>query len=196
MYSPDRTGPLSSPKGNERGVALGRYPLKRRHAPLARLPHAVHAGAVIGAVWAAGLATQYVAARLAYHPNLGPWLYRASPSARARFGLAVLVCGIAAGVALFMRRWRWGVVPLVLTTVSAMILRDAPLYSPGRVFVWYKAYHAVPAYRHLFLAAWGIFAVATIAATVAAVRLAATRPEPLMTEDRRPDRYFRSDIII
>jgi hypothetical protein len=147
-------------------------------------------------VWAAGLATQYVAARLAYHPHLGPWLYRASSSARARFGLAVVVCAIVAGIALCTRRWRWAVVPLALTTVSAMILRDAPLYSPGRVFLWYKAYHTVAAYRHLFLVAWGIFAVATVAATVAAARLAAMRHEPSMTERRQPDRYFGGDIII
>ena len=95
--------------------------------PPPRPPHLVHAGAVTGAVWASGFATQYVAARLAYHPHLGPWLYRASSSARERFGIAIPLCLVSAGLALLTRRWRWAVIPLVLAAVTAAIARNAPL---------------------------------------------------------------------
>jgi hypothetical protein len=184
-----------SPKDNERAAPYGGYAAKPRRPPRPGPPHLVHAGAVAGAVWAAAFATQYVAARLAYHPHLGPWLYRASSSARARFSIAIPVCLVAAGIALVTRRWRWAAIPLVLSTATAMILRDAPLYSPDRVFVWYKAYHTVSAYRPLFLVAWAIFAIATVAATIAAAQLAATRAEPVSNEHRQPDRHFDDDII-
>ncbi len=163
--------------------------------PPPRPPHLVHAGAVTGAVWASGFATQYVAARLAYHPHLGPWLYRASSSARERFGIAIPLCLVSAGLALLTRRWRWAVIPLVLAAVTAAIARTAPLYAPDRIFVWYRAYHTVSAYRPLFVAAWAIFVIATVAATVAAARLAATRYAPMVSEHRRPDRHFDDDII-
>lgn len=166
-----------------------------RRAPTPSRPRAVHASALAGAVWAAAFATQYVAARLAYHPHLGPWVYRASASARQRFGLMIPVCLVAAGVVLLTRRWRWSVVLLLLTAATAVIARDAPLYSPDRVFVWYRAYHAVPAYRQLFLMAWAIFAGATVAATVAVARLAAVRRELTPTAPRKPDHQFDADPI-
>jgi len=133
------------------------------------------------------LATQYVAARLAYHPHLGPWVYRASAAARHRFSVMIPVCLVAACIALLIRRWRWSVILFLLTAETAVIARDAPLYSPDRVFVWYKAYHGVPAYRQLFLTAWAIFAAATVAATVAIARLAAVRRELTPTAPRPPD---------
>ena len=83
---------------------------------------------------------------------------------------------IAGGIALMTRRWRWGVVPFSFAAITGTIARSAPLYSPDRVFVWYTAYHGVPAYHNLFVGAWMIFGVATVAATVAALRLCTRRP--------------------
>jgi len=166
----------------------------RRGRPAASR-HLVHMGALGGGLWAALLATQYVAAQLAYHPHLGPWLYRASDAARGRFSIAMEVSLIAAAGALLTRRWRWGVIPLSLVAATAVIARDAPLYAPDRIFVWYSAYHGVHAYRQLFLVAWSIFAVATVAGTVAAARLLVSSREPTPSAPRQPERYFHDDII-
>ncbi len=119
----------------------------------------------------------------------------APSSARGRFGIAISLCLVSAGLTLLTRRWRWAVIPLVLTAATAAIARDAPLYSPDRIFVWYRAYHAVSAYRPLFVVAWAIFAIATVAATVATARLAASRYAPTVGEHRQPDRHFADDII-
>jgi hypothetical protein len=157
--------------------------------------HAVHAGAAGGAIWAAALATQYVAARLAYHPHLGPWIYRASSADRSRLTAAIAACVVAAGIALTTHRWRWSAVPFSLAAITAMIARSAPLYSPERVFVWYTAYHHVAAYRQLFAVAWIIFGVATVAAALAAARLPAHESHPPPLERGPSNRPFGQDIV-
>lgn len=165
---------------------------RSQRQPLSRI---VHVGVCCAAVWAAALATQYVAARLAYHPHLGPWLYRASSGARGLLKVAAMVFGAVAVIALMRRRWRWGVIPLVLAAVTAVVARAAPLYSPERVFVWYAAYHGMRAYRPLFLVAWTIFAVVTVAASLAVTRLAPVRFDPTPVERRLAERRFGSDIV-
>jgi hypothetical protein len=155
----------------------------------------VHICALTGGTWAASLATQYVAARLAYHPHLGPWLYHASAAARERFSLVMHALLVAAAVALLTARWRRAVLPFAIGALTAVVARDAPLYSPDRLFVWYAAYHGVAAYRRVFLVAWGVFAIATVAATVAGSRLTAPRLDPTPTGQRQPERHFGDDII-
>lgn len=140
--------------------------------------HAAHAAALVGMVWSAALATQYVAARLAYHTHLGPWVYRASAASRSRLKAAVLLCVLAGAMASMTRRWRWGLVPFSFAAITGMIARSAPLYSPERLFVWYTAYHGVQAYHTLFAGAWIIFGVATLLATLAATRLCTREPRP------------------
>jgi hypothetical protein len=141
-------------------------------------------------MWGAGLATQYVAERLAYHPHLGAWLYRASAADRPRLGGTVVICVVAAVAVLTTRRWRWGAVPLSLAALTARIARQAPLYSPERVFVWYAAYHGVRAYRQLFEGAWLIAGLVTLAVMVAAVRLA-TRDDRI-ERDMSPRQLLRA----
>jgi hypothetical protein len=175
---------------HDMGVNASTTALQTRGAVHRSRPRVVHAGAFVGALWAAALATQYVAARLAYHPHLGPWIYRASTGARHRFSLIIPVCLVVGGLVLLTRRWRWSVVPLLLSAETAHIARDAPVYSPVRVFVWYRAYHSVPAYRQLFLVAWAIFATAAVAATIAVARLAAAQHELTPTAPRKPDHQF------
>jgi hypothetical protein len=136
-------------------------------------PGAVHVGATAGVVWGAALATQYVAARLAYHPHLGPWVYRASVATRDRLRLVAIACCLAGVLALATRRWRWGAIPLGLASITATIVRRAPLYSPERVFVWYAAYHALPAYRQLFAGAWLICGTVALLVTLVVLRLRA-----------------------
>jgi hypothetical protein len=138
------------------------------------LPGAVQTGTAIGAMWGAGLATEYVAGRLAYHPHLGAWFYHAAAADRPRLAWTVIICIVVAVAVLPARRWRWGAVPLSLAALTATIARQAPLYSPERVFVWYAAYHGLRAYRQLFVGAWLIAGIVTLAVTVAALRLATT----------------------
>jgi hypothetical protein len=139
---------------------------------------AARAAALVGVVWSAGLATQYVAARLRYHPHLGPWVYRASAAGRSRLTLVVPLCLLAGAMALMTQRWRWGLVPFSFAAITGTIARNAPLYSPERLFVWYTAYHRVQAYHTLFVGAWLIFGVATVLATLAATHLCAREPRP------------------
>jgi hypothetical protein len=156
-------------------------------------PRATHAAMLAGAVWSAALATQYVAARLAYHPHLGPWVYRASSADRSRLKAAIVFCIVAGGIALMTRRWRWGVVPFSFAAITGTIARSAPLYSPDRIFVWYTAYHRVQAYRDLFIGAWIIFGVAAVAASFAARRLCAREPRPTPLPRLPPPSRFGQD---
>jgi hypothetical protein len=154
---------------------------------------AAHAAALVGTIWSAALTTQYVAARLAYHPHLGPWVYRAPTADRSRLEVVVVLCVVAGGIALMTRRWRWGVVPFAFAAITGTIARSAPLYSPDRVFVWYTAYHRVPAYHSLFVGAWIIFGVATVAATLAALRLCTREPRPTPLPRQPPASRFSQD---
>jgi hypothetical protein len=156
---------------------------------------AAHVAALVGAIWSAALATQYVAARLAYHPHLGPWVYRASAADQSRLKVVMVLCVVAGGIASMSRRWRWGVVPLSFAAITGAIARSAPLYSPERVFVWYTAYHRVRAYHGLFIGACIIFGVASIAATLAALRLCAgeLRPTPTPLPRLPPASRFNHD---
>lgn len=150
------------------------YPWSPRTPPPAapvRRSGATYVGAAVGAVWASALATQYVAGRLAYHPHLGPWLYRAPETDRHRLQLAVATCATAAAMALACRSRRWAAVPLALAAVSAAIVRNAPIYSPARIFVWYGAYRTIRPYRELFVTAWVVFGITLLAVALAAARL-------------------------
>ena len=171
MQRPDG-GSMRSEWGGAHAAALRRE--ARRAAARRQLGWG---GAALGGLWGAAVATQYIAARLAYHPHLGPWLYRVSASARGSLGSWRVACALAVIGALLSRRWRWMAVPLGLAALSLTIARHAPLYSPARLFVWYAAYHRVAAYRALFAVAWSMCGVVAIAVTLAA-RAAAGRPEP------------------
>jgi len=155
-------------------------------------PGAAQAGAAVGVVWAVALATQYVAARLAYHPHLGPWIYRASAVARDRLRVATIICCVAAIMALPMHRWRWGAVLLGFAAVTAIIARQAPLYSPERVFVWYAAYHTVREYRQLFVVTWLICGTVAVVVTIAIMRLTVgDRPSPRAAPTRWDSRALQ-----
>lgn len=123
-------------------------------------------------ICALAFATQYVAARLAYHPHLGPWLYRASGTTGARLRIVALGCFAAAVVVLASYRWRWSAVLLVVVAVSAIVAREAPVYSPTRIVVWYTAYREIRAYDGMFTTAAAIFAVSVVAITTAMLKLA------------------------
>ena len=131
------------------------------------------AGAGIGGLWGLALATQYLAARLVYHPHLGPWLYRAPLAARASLQIWSVTCLVTAVVVLLSRRVQWTTIPLGLAAFSLALARNVRVYSPLRIFAWYAAYHKVTAYRGLFIMAWSIRGL--VAVTIALVALAAAR---------------------
>jgi len=88
-------------------------------------------------------------------------------------------------------RWRWLGVASAFLALSAIAVRDGPIYAPTRVFVWFAAYRAMPTYASLFRAAWVILAGASITLIMASWRLAnrvvvhqMTRDAP--TDERRP----------
>jgi hypothetical protein len=127
----------------------------------------------IAVVWGMALATQWVAARLGYHPHLGAWIYRAPPWADRwlRWG-SIGAAAIAGLVLLLAARRRWAALPLALAGLSMTALRGGPVYSPTRVFIWYAAYHRVGAYRPLFGVAWFVLGGTTLALVIAVERLA------------------------
>jgi hypothetical protein len=142
-------------------------------------------GAIVGAVAAAFFATQFVAARLGYHPNLGPWLYRLPVADRALSRTAAMICGVASLIMLATHRWRWNAVPLGLLAAVGAIAGAAPLYSPTRVAMWYGAYRSIHAYDGVFLTAGGIFCGVIVVVTVAATRLACLVERPVPQPERR-----------
>jgi hypothetical protein len=123
---------------------------------------------------AASLSTQFVAARLGYHRHLGDALFRASVRTRVWLEAAMALCMVAAVVCLLGRRWRAGVIPLLLLAVTAFVIRDGPVYAPTRVFVWYAAYRRIPGYEHLFTMAWAILAGVSIALWITTWRMLRT----------------------
>ncbi len=127
----------------------------------------------LGIGWAAAVATQYVAARFAYHPHLGPVLVRLDP--RMMHGLRWGAAALAACAGLVLSAWglRWLVLPFAIAAVSAYAAGSGPLYAPHKVFVWYAAYHHITAFAPIFRAGWLVFAVA--AAIVSGGILAARR---------------------
>jgi hypothetical protein len=122
----------------------------------------------MGVMWGASLATQYVAARLLYHPHLGPWLYQAPATARGSVRTAAIASALAAAVALLKRGWRWLFVPLALVAISAMAVWAGPVYAPLRVFTWHTAYRFIPAYYTLFARAWIILGGVALVVTITA----------------------------
>jgi hypothetical protein len=121
--------------------------------------------------WAAGLSTQFVAWRLGYHRHLGDPVFRASLATQAWLEAAAVLCIIAAVLCLLGRRHRAAAVPLVLLGVTAIAIRNGPVYPPVRVFVWHAAYQWIPDYDRLFATAWAILAAASVALVVSSWRL-------------------------
>jgi hypothetical protein len=121
--------------------------------------------------WAAALATQFVAARLGRHRYLGSWLFRTLPGANVWLGAGVVVCTAMAVGMLLSVRSRWAAVPVVFLAVSAVAMRNGPVYAPIRVFVWYSAYGNTRAFARLFQAAWVILVGASLLLVVASGRL-------------------------
>jgi hypothetical protein len=121
--------------------------------------------------WAAALSTQFVAVRLGYHHHLGDPLFRAPNAAAAWLDAAAVICGVVAVVCLWTWRWRPALFPLMALAVSVVAVRNGPVYSPTRVFVWYAAYRRIPEYGHLFTAAWVILAASSIVLITGSWRL-------------------------
>jgi type IV secretion system protein VirD4 len=98
-------------------------------------------GAITFGLW---IGTQYIAWRFAYHPNLGPPVYVATPPVdRYTLALAVLCLGSALALLPLPGVRRWAAPLLVAATVTATV-SAAPLYSPLRFFTWTSAYGKVP----------------------------------------------------
>jgi|SRR5579863_1688346 hypothetical protein len=121
--------------------------------------------------WAAGLSTQFVASRLGYHRHLGDPVFRAPLPARVWLETAAVLFAVAAVLCLLIWRGRAAAVPLSLLAVTAIAIRNGPVYPPVRVFVWHAAYRGIPDYEHLFATAWAILVVASVALFLSSWRL-------------------------
>jgi hypothetical protein len=121
--------------------------------------------------WAASLSTQFVASRLGYHRHLGDPLFRASFATKVWLEAAAVLCIAAAVLCLLSWRWRAATVPLSFLAVTAIAVRNGPVYQPARVFVWHAAYQRIPDYEHLFATAWVILAAASVALILTSWRL-------------------------
>lgn len=91
-------------------------------------------------------ATQYVADRLGYHPNLGVPAYVAvPPTIPAWIPMGAALVAAAGGAAMLMMPGRRRSAPVLF--VCALVLFAAsrgPFYSPERIVVWSRAYREVP----------------------------------------------------
>ena len=95
-------------------------------------------------VVALGIGAQYVANRLAYHPNLGPPLYVPSEQARGLLLFAAVgFVGAAAAFAAHSSRRRMSL-PLLALAGAAWLLRLGPVYGPFQFVRWSVAYKDVP----------------------------------------------------
>ncbi|GEM_PF-6811778 len=138
----------------------------------------VCAATALSTTWGLGLATQYVAIRLAFHPHLGPPAYRVAPAV-VHLLPAVAACGIAGALALsLLPDRRWTAAPMLAAAASALALRHGALYSPIRVVAWYAAYRGVPAYSSLFAIAWVITGTVAAGTAPTFIRLAARMSRP------------------
>ncbi|HXB23572.1 MAG TPA: type IV secretory system conjugative DNA transfer family protein [Gemmatimonadaceae bacterium] len=91
-------------------------------------------------VYGCAIATQYVAWRLAYHPNLGPAaLIVGAELARCWHAVGVVLFA-AAGVAFGWPASRRAAPLLAVAGATACALAAAPLYAPQRLAVWLFAY--------------------------------------------------------
>jgi hypothetical protein len=121
--------------------------------------------------WGAGLSTQFVASRLGYHRHLGDPLFRATLATKVWLEAAAVLCIVAAVLCLLSWRWRAAAVLLSLLAVTAIAVRNGPVYQPTRVFVWHAAYQRISDYEHLFATAWAILAAASVALVLTSSRL-------------------------
>jgi type IV secretion system protein VirD4 len=90
-------------------------------------------------------ATQFVADRLGYHPNLGPALYARDaypPALCAAFGFAAL---LLAGFAWRFPGARKSAPLLAIVSLAAFAAARGPFYSPARVIQWGVAFHRATA---------------------------------------------------
>jgi hypothetical protein len=126
---------------------------------------------LLDVTWASSLSTQFVASRLAYHRHLGDPVFRASSVTMVWLEAAAVVCIVASVVCLLSWRRRAAAVPLSLVAVSAIAVRNGPVYSPVRVFIWHAAYQWIPDYAHLFATAWAILAAASVALFLSSWRI-------------------------
>lgn len=96
-------------------------------------------------VFAFFVATQYVAHRLGYHPNLGAPLY-VLPGAVSTDALAASVlCGGAALSVSVLRGFRRLAFPLLAIAAVAYATSLGPVHPPHRFLVWNEAYGNIPA---------------------------------------------------
>jgi type IV secretion system protein VirD4 len=91
-------------------------------------------------VWAALLATQFVAWRFRFHGSLGPPAIFAPPNIQRLLRWAALGLLNGAIVAGAVRRGRRVALSLLVAGSSALAASSGPLYSPVRLFTWYNAY--------------------------------------------------------
>jgi type IV secretion system protein VirD4 len=90
------------------------------------------------------IGAQYVAHRLAYHPNLGAPLYVASERARELLLFAAVgFLGAAAVVAALPKRRGLAVAPFALAG-AAWLLRVGPIYGPFQLVRWSVVYKDFP----------------------------------------------------
>src|SRR2546426_401748 len=118
------------------GMPLYRLPSGRRNDAAGIVLGAASPGAV-GIVLAVGVATQYVAVQLHFHPSLGPPLLTVPPPHQMWLapGAAVVAALGAAGLTrAWSRRWAgW----LFLAAGLLLALRLGPLYPPFHFFLWW-----------------------------------------------------------
>lgn len=88
--------------------------------------------------------TQYVAHRLAYHPNLGPVLFAVPRELQGYFLASAAGCASAALVALARHGTRQLTLLLGLVAAALYAIPLGPLYSPFRILRWSILYHEIP----------------------------------------------------
>lgn len=152
-------------------MVAARAPSERLATPLRGSAWAVaFLTLAVGAVAAGGLATQVLAHRLGYGPELGPpWLVPVAPAgiyALAAAGALALAGWLAAQP----RRKRLGILPVPFAVVFAGLVLG-PIYPPYRVLGLISEVLREPSSR-----AYGIEAVALGAATLAASIVLAALP--------------------
>lgn len=140
-------------------------------------------GAVSTILWSLFLslwaATQYVAYRYSYHPNLGaPWFH--APPGWAPVLDVIGVVLVVGSVACIRSHRHRAMVKVTLPLAGlAFLLAFAPIYNPLLFFLWYWRYSEMPHTESLWRTAELLFAIPSHCAILLAVLVAVRRAKQL-----------------
>lgn len=115
-------------------------------------------------VFAAGVTTQWFAARFDFQPHLGRPIFDATTRQECLLLAIGVACEIGVALLIAYRRW-WRLAPVCwLLGITSIVAGRAPVYAPYRIVVWAYAYRRYRWITPYVLKATGVFVAAAVVA--------------------------------